>query len=772
MKQRIQNRWDTGSILRLLLVLGSVALYLSATQWAEHLDFAFILVIVGGILGAFVGTSNFTYWEGTGIAYVVGTLLIFTLGSSSLNTPPTETNRGLILVLNLGNGITELFHQQPVSSSLPFLIIMMIFSWYLGYFGAYGLIRRKQPWAMIGLAGVGIVLIEIFLTPSKQKGILSALFFFFLLMLITRVFFSRLKDTWAGENIHYDSETRFDLNGLVILTSVFIILAAWTVPNAIRAFTPGTAEQIKFHIYIDKWTKRWNNLFASLNSSDNSTVFSFEDLLSIGTTIPRSEEIVFTVQAEIPPPEGIHYYWRARSYDFYDGMRWSNSQKSQELYLAGNEFTIATDYEDAKRIQFNFHTHIRTNAFFQGGLPGSIDQPGLEIFNPAGNDGKDIIALQSANPLAEDTSYSTIGWMITPTISEMRNSPMIYPQWVINTYLSIPSTMPDRVKELADLITKDKNDPYSKTEEITKFLRRNMHYSGSISTIPTGRDFVDWFLFDSREGFCLQYATAEIILLRSIGIPARLVAGYSQGVVSHDDKTFNVRLKDGHAWPEVYFANIGWVVFEPTVIISQQSFLAGEEAIELGTPTIQPTKTEIFPLDGSTTLVAEGEQGDVAGRTFPLKGYWFFGLILLIIFSGAVAIIYVYYSQRRTNKTLTLPERLDEWIRSSGKKPPRWIRKWANATQTHTIEKHFRIIKSGLKRLRITVQSSETPQEQGRKLIGIIPESTKPIKNLLREYEKAIYGGHKPNLKLSGKSSRQIRRMILKEQLRQFFNEK
>jgi len=97
---------------------------------------------------------------------------------------------------------------------------------------------------------------------------------------------------------------------------------------------------------------------------------------------------------------------------------------------------------------------------------------------------------------------------------------------------------------------------------VTRYLRSQIAYKNRIPTPPTGRDPVDWFLFEKKEGFCTYYASAEVILLRAAGIPARLAVGYSQG--ERVENTFLVKLNDAHAWPEVYFPGIGWIEFEPT----------------------------------------------------------------------------------------------------------------------------------------------------------------------------------------------------------------
>jgi len=82
--------------------------------------------------------------------------------------------------------------------------------------------------------------------------------------------------------------------------------------------------------------------------------------------------------------------------------------------------------------------------------------------------------------------------------------------------------------------------------------------------VPSGRDPVDWFLFDARTGYCEQFASAETLMLRSLGVPARLATGYSTGDYNAVLDQSVVREKDAHAWVEVWFSHHGWVPVDPT----------------------------------------------------------------------------------------------------------------------------------------------------------------------------------------------------------------
>lgn len=134
----------------------------------------------------------------------------------------------------------------------------------------------------------------------------------------------------------------------------------------------------------------------------------------------------------------------------------------------------------------------------------------------------------------------------------------------INTkYVSLPSTVTKRVRDLAENITMSKDNNYDKAKAIETYLATNYPYTLKPGKPPLKKDFVDFFLFEGKKGYCTYYATAMTVLLRCIGIPARYVEGY---ILPPDNRNgvFKVTNQQAHAWVEAYFEGFGWIPFEPT----------------------------------------------------------------------------------------------------------------------------------------------------------------------------------------------------------------
>jgi len=162
-----------------------------------------------------------------------------------------------------------------------------------------------------------------------------------------------------------------------------------------------------------------------------------------------------------------------------------------------------------------------------------------------------------------------------------------YADSVYNTFLNVPDTVPQRVKDLAVQVTAQAGNDYDRAKAIESYLVK-IPYTLLPGPTPQDRDFVDYFLFDLREGYCTYYASAMAIMCRSIGLPARYVEGYIMPETSTNG-VYDVTNLQAHAWVEVYFEGFGWVPFEPTAPYSYSYY-----------QTTPPPDTQVFAPDFSS----------------------------------------------------------------------------------------------------------------------------------------------------------------------------
>ncbi len=137
-----------------------------------------------------------------------------------------------------------------------------------------------------------------------------------------------------------------------------------------------------------------------------------------------------------------------------------------------------------------------------------------------------------------------------------------YPRPKLKPDLQTPRNLSPRVATLARQITRHAKGPWQAAMDIKQYL--DSHYRYSFHVTPTRTDVVNHFLFTNKQGYCDQFSTAFIMMLRSVGVPARWVAGYAPGQYSPRDHGYLIRAIDAHSWAQVYISPYGWVPVDPT----------------------------------------------------------------------------------------------------------------------------------------------------------------------------------------------------------------
>lgn len=145
---------------------------------------------------------------------------------------------------------------------------------------------------------------------------------------------------------------------------------------------------------------------------------------------------------------------------------------------------------------------------------------------------------------------------------DLAASSLTYPPSLKKQFLQLPDMSP-RMAELARTVTQGAQTTYEKVRALEQHLRRNYRYSLDVGTDLSASPVED-FLFTRKTGYCEHYATAMVVMLRTLGIPARLVTGFLPGEWNDFGNYYTVRQQDAHAWVEVYFPRSGWITFDPT----------------------------------------------------------------------------------------------------------------------------------------------------------------------------------------------------------------
>jgi transglutaminase-like putative cysteine protease len=238
----------------------------------------------------------------------------------------------------------------------------------------------------------------------------------------------------------------------------------------------------------------------------------------------------------------------------------------------------------------------------------------------------DLMASTTQKTPEAGESYTTEALRYRADEQSLRKAGTSYPTWVKNRYLELPETVPQRVKDLAASLTAGLSNPYDKAKAIESYLR-TIPYSLNAPFTPEDRDPVDFFLFDSKTGYCVHYSTALNVMLRSLGIPTREMTGFNGGEFDSASGTSIVRASAAHAWTQVYFPGYGWIDFEPTPngpAISRPQTAADVQPLPTPTPEAvavpAPVTPEAAPADqannaGNNGLKEQDEANNSAAST-------------------------------------------------------------------------------------------------------------------------------------------------------------
>ena len=176
----------------------------------------------------------------------------------------------------------------------------------------------------------------------------------------------------------------------------------------------------------------------------------------------------------------------------------------------------------------------------------------------------DLVAWGFKESTEENEAYRMTSLVSVATDDDLRGASTEYDNFLTDHYLQVPESLPDRVRDLADRLTAGSDNPLDKTLAIQNYLRGpEFTYSLDIEAPPPEADGVDWFLFDSKVGYSDYFGSSMAVMLRSVGVPTRMAAGYAPGELNEDGQRV-IRDSDSHGWVQVYFPGYGWIDFEPT----------------------------------------------------------------------------------------------------------------------------------------------------------------------------------------------------------------
>lgn len=271
------------------------------------------------------------------------------------------------------------------------------------------------------------------------------------------------------------------------------------------------------------------------------------------------------------------FNWRALVFDTYTGSGWRIADQTvTELNASTPPLNLVHQRDEVlsdsiRTIQVTqsfFIEEEQPNVLFAAPVATRLYLPSARVYlDRAGS-------IRLPHTLKPGMVYSVVSRVLVPTPSQLRAATGIVPPFVQERYLALPP-VPERVHALARRITDGEPTAYDRVLAINRYLWGSYRFDLTIPPQRRRGDAVDYFLFEERRGYCEQFASAMVVMLRSVGIPSRLVTGYTPGALNRVTGLLEVRNSDAHAWVEVFFPGTGWVEFEPTPGFPDTAALGG-----------------------------------------------------------------------------------------------------------------------------------------------------------------------------------------------------
>lgn len=676
-------------------------------SWVGHLDGLPWLALGGVTLGFLLARSHAPGLMAHLLSLVMGievVLLVFARVAEAL--PMTEGARWLIL--RVGIWLATILTGGASNDPLLFALSMGALAWLIGYSSAWWLFRDRAVWLPVAVNGLALLMNLSYAPPALSASV--PLFLLNALLVLALAHYAERQDWWHSTRVRVERAVGRNAVIGTALAAAAVLSIAWALPpgGSNRAVTDGW----------DRVTTPWRNVerdfdrvFASLNAVDSGARG-----LNFGRTLaPRGAfelSDVPVLRVESPKP----IYLRATTADRYTGQAITSSAVNT-LGIPANSDLLSEDQQfdarDLTRITVRVLATRSSVAFtpdapLRFSLPTLADMRGGPV---------DLASVRLESTLVRDEEYVVEALTSVATAQELRAAGEDYPESIRRLYLpddrrALPGRVLDLTRQAAEGAT-----PYDRAVALESYLRQAKTYSTRVPLVPADRDWVDYFLFDMDQGYCDFFSTSMAVMLRVVGVPARVAAGFAPGELDPATGTWLVRESHAHSWVEAYFPRYGWVAFEPSANRALPERTDVPSSIPTPTPVASPAAESAVPPALTPEEQFELDQLQAAEARQPLP-FWLLSLLGMVLGFAVLAVILL--------GLLALAWRSGLGGLAAYQRPYAQLLRLANWT--------------GVTRVR----SSRTPFEMAEDLTRQAPHASGTIRNLTQAYVEGAYAGRPP----------------------------
>ncbi len=552
----------------LVLVWGMVFVGALAIRQADLIGGLEILGVVSTVAvlaGLLLAKSRFPAGRAHLFSLVYGLALIAYLIGRSL---PPELDTWQLRIFDLVNRqatwIGKVFTEESSRDGLIFVMHTSVVYWILGYTAAWYTFRRPRIWRVVLPSGLVLLSVIYYYFGPARLGIYLALYILLALVYVARTHLDSEEKTWRASSVRYESGIRFSFIRASIVTAAIALGLAWTIP----ALPASAAVSMAVNDVTSPWRRfqdNWTRLFSALRTYGVGTNDTYSGSLVLGG--PRSVGSTVVMDVFVPF-ELPNVYWAGVVLDSYEFGNWTMEARDTYLHYPDDGAFDLPALKARQPYTQTIYNYI-PNAGILYAAPDILDTDKqtfvTRIQDPSG---KTMISMvKSRFVLRQNDSYQVTSAVSAADSASLRAAPANYPQWINELYLQVPASITPETLALAADLTAPYDNPFDKAIAVRNYLRQNIAYNDQIAAPPDNVEPIHYTLFVSREGYCNYYASAMAIMLRSQGVPSRIVQGYARGEYLEDDGFYRVRQRNAHTWVEVYFPGFGWIQFEPTAAL-------------------------------------------------------------------------------------------------------------------------------------------------------------------------------------------------------------
>jgi transglutaminase-like putative cysteine protease len=733
--------WDLPSAFSLLILILLPSWRLEATNWTDGLNHIRNMAVLGLFVGLALGQS--IYRRRGIILLSISYFLVFAVWQwlAFIDFPRDVTYIGDRLVILSGRlwvSLNEYLTGRPVDDPLLFIAALSIPYWLIGIFSGFQMTRHARILACTLPSGVLMVLVHLNHYTQSDYSWLFALYLFMALLFVSRQKYIVDKTNWLRERVMVSSDSSLDINNTTMVFAAALVMLAWLIPLSLPLNEQARQTWRDWFAERDQQTEE---IFTFINrESIPPAIYNFvQTELPLGTGISQSEAVEFLVYAPVAAQRIPRLYWRGAVYDQFEQGRWHITELDSTAFRPQDGDFKSPRWTQRRTLTFTFDTYEKGQRnLYAPPQPAWTNRNVNLLHVPIDPDNElmDVMLLQASPSINPGDVYRVTAVLADPTIIELQNAGENYPEWVLKRYLQLPEVFSPRIRELAQEITDEYDNSYDKAVAVTNYLREEITYTPEIIFPENTVDRIEYFLFEGKEGFCNYYATAEVLMLRSVGIPARMAVGYARGEPNLQNTLYTVRERDLHAWPEVYFPEYGWVEFEPTVNQDPIERPQDREESSLFTPTPPADLSQIPLLDDEAeppiSVFTEENQTELSSRTQFTRIAITAGLILLL---G----IAIHRFRRQHPAGIKVAILLKDTFERRGWSTPNWLESWSAWELLSPIERYFQSINISLRWMGIPQPAHMTAAERANILKSSLPAAIQSIDTLLNELQTELF---------------------------------